>query len=157
MHKEVPGLLCLGLATANEPLAQASYPEPVKEWDNDWTVLTMAPDGSWGVASHDWVIEALSRAIGNCRKMSRHEIGCGAIFTTIRAGWSLGYRCGDKNIVMAEARLEDAEVRADWREYELRQLYDPDMPPCVRIVTVDPHGRVVPPDLWYSDRIFSSP
>jgi len=66
-------------------------------------------------------------------------------FTVIRAGWSLGIRCGDKNIIMAESTLTDAERRARWREFELRKLHDPDMPPCVRLVTVDPTGTIVAP------------
>ena len=36
--------LTIGFAAIHELHAQASYPEPVREWDNDWTVLTMGPD-----------------------------------------------------------------------------------------------------------------
>jgi hypothetical protein len=135
--------LAVSLCALSEPVAQSSFTEPLQEWERDWTVLTMAPDGAWGTATEMGVIEALAHAISNCRAMSGAEVGCGAHFTTIRAGWSLGSRCGEKNIIVAELNLDDAELRASWREYELRQLHDPDMPPCVRVVTVDPNGDIV--------------
>jgi hypothetical protein len=134
-------VLCLG--AFNEPRAQSSFPEPTKEWQLDWTVLTMSPDGSWGVATDMGVLEAITRAMYNCRAMSKSEIGCGSYFISIRAGWSLGLRCGNKNIIVAELDLDRAEFSAGWREHELRALYYPDMPPCVRVVTVDPKGKVI--------------
>ena len=138
--------LALGLGTLHQPQAQSSSPHLVPEWQRDWTVLAMSPDGAWGVATDMWMIGALSRAIRDCTAMSGKEMGCGAYFTVIRAGWSLGIRCGDKNIIMAESTLTDAERRARWREIELRKLHDPDMPPCVRLVTVDPSGTIVAPN-----------
>ncbi len=135
--------LAVSLGVLNQPLAQATSPHSIPEWQRDWTVLAMSPDGAWGVATDMWMIGALSRAIRDCTAMSGKEMGCGAYFTVIRAGWSLGIRCGDKNIIMAESTLGDAERRASWREFELRRLHDPDMPPCVRLVTVDPNGAIV--------------
>jgi hypothetical protein len=85
--------------------------------------------------------------------MSQIEIGCGASFTTIRAGWSLGIRCGLTNIIVAERTLAGAERAAAVRELELRQLYVPAMPPCRRIVTVDPQGTVVAPITPYTSRV----
>jgi hypothetical protein len=138
--------LALGLGTFGEPRAQSSSLASLPEWQRDWTVLAMSPDGAWGVATDYWMIGALSRAIRDCTQMSGKDMGCGAYFTVIRAGWSLGIRCGDKNIIMAEPTLTDAERRARWREFELRKLHDPDMPPCVRLVTVDPAGMIVAPN-----------
>ena len=57
--------------------------------DDDWTVLMMAPDGSWGAATNFSVNRAIATAITNCKAAYQREIGCGAIITTIRAGWSL--------------------------------------------------------------------
>lgn len=82
--------------------------------------------------------------------MSETEIGCGAYSTTVRGGWSLGIRCGRENIITAERNLAEAERRASSREIELRELYVPDMPPCVRVVTVDPNGAIVVPPVEYS-------
>ena len=47
----------------------------------------------------------------------------------------------------AEEMLAKAEQAAINRETELRQFYAPDMPPCVRFMSVDPNGYVVAPDV----------
>jgi len=145
------------ILTIGNPLAETSYPEPLREWDNDWTVLTVAPDGAWGVATEMDVIGAISAAIGNCREMTRAEIGCGGQFIMFRAAWSLGVRCGDHNILVAEENLDEAEFTASWREHELRQLYAPDLPPCSVMVTVDPAGTIVPPGVLNSGQIYRWP
>jgi len=111
--------------------------------DHDWTVVTMAPDGSWGAATEPSVGQALAKAIGNCKAMSRTEIGCGAQSRAMQAGWILATRCGDRNIVVAERLLADAEQATRKREIDLRQFYAPDMPPCRRVLTVNPRGAVV--------------
>jgi hypothetical protein len=127
---------------------QGAAPSFVDEWQRDWTVVTIAPDGAWGVATDMYMIKALAEAVDQCTAKAARKIdyvGCGSHFTTIRAGWTVGLRCGQRNIISAEASLDDAEKRANWREYELRRLYDPDMPRCERIMTVDPDGRVIGP------------
>ena len=67
---------------------------------DDWTVVTMSPDGAWGSATEPSVSRALAKAIGNCKAMSRREIGCGAVSRAIQGGWILATRCGDTNIVL---------------------------------------------------------
>jgi len=109
------------------------------------TVLTMAFDGSWGAATNDFVGAAISLAIADCRRRFRRATGCGAFQTTVRAGWSLGIRCGDKNILVAEKTLVEAEQAAIDQEVELRRHYGGDLPPCVRVLTVDPYGIIVAP------------
>ena len=58
--------LALGLGLLGEPRAQslspALSPASVPEWQRDWTVLAMSPDGAWGVATDYWMIGALARA-----------------------------------------------------------------------------------------------
>ena len=110
---------------------------------DDWTVVTMAPDGAWGSATELSVGQALARAIDNCKAMSGTKIGCGAQFRAIQAGWVLATRCGDRNIVVAERRLADAEWAARKRETDLRERYAPDLPPCRRVLTVNPRGGVM--------------
>jgi hypothetical protein len=135
-------LLASGVAFAQpalSPPASTRFATSVE----DWTVLTMAPDGAWGVATDEWINVAIARAISACKKMSRTELGCGAMFSSIRAGWSLGIRCGDENIVVAERTLRDAEQAAIVREKALRGLYVPHMARCQRVVTVNPRGAVV--------------
>ena len=109
----------------------------------DWTVVTMAPDGSWGSATELTVGQALAKAIGNCKAMSGTRIGCGAQSRAIQAGWIVATRCGDRNILVGERRLADAEQAARKRETELRELYAPDLPPCRRVLTVNPRGGVM--------------
>jgi hypothetical protein len=110
---------------------------------DDWTVVTMAPDGSWGSATELTVGQALATAIGNCKAMSGTKIGCGAQFRAIQAGWIVATRCGDTNIMFAERRLAVAERAARERETVLRQHYARDMPPCRRVLTVNPRGGVM--------------
>ena len=124
-----------------------------EDWMHDFTVLTMAPDGSWGVATETFINRAIARAIDNCKAMSGTELGCGAYFTSIRAGWSLGICCGRENIVVGEKFLADAERRALRREAELRAHYAPNMPDCVRVVTVDPNGTIVTPPVGYTGQL----
>ena len=129
------------------PLAQSAsaQPAPSEEWASDFTVLTMAPDGAWGTATDPRVNRAIYLAIKNCKAMSGVELGCGAYQTIVRGGWSLGIRCGRENIITADRDLAEAERRARKREADLRELYVPNMPPCVRVVTIDPNGNIVVP------------
>jgi len=112
---------------------------------DEWTVLTMAPDGAWGVATDHMVNHAIAGAIAKCKAMSRSALGCGAVSTSVQVGWSLGMRCGNENILAADSKLENAERIARAREIELRESCVPDMPPCRRVVTVDPRGWIVAP------------
>jgi len=132
------GVISLAAALATSPVAAQTLA------DDDWTVLTMAPDGSWGAATGP-INRAIAFAIANCKIAYQRKIGCGAAFTSIRTGWSLGIQCGRETIVVAEKTLADAERAATRREAELRQLYVPDMPPCRRVVTVDPNGSIIVP------------
>src|SRR5262245_39683246 len=109
------------------------------------TVLTIAPNGSWGAATDDSIGRAIAAAIARCNGRHQRAIGCGATYTTIRAGWSLGIRCGRENILVSEKTLAEAEQAAIDREVVLRQRYVSDMPPCVRVVSVDPSGAIVAP------------
>lgn len=114
------------------------------DWRKDVTVLTIAPDGTWGVATDTFINRAIALAIADCKRKYRRDIGCGHRFTSIREGWSLALRCGNENIIVAERSLADAEQLARRREGELRRKYVAGMPDCVRTVAVDPHGNVIP-------------
>ena len=109
------------------------------------TVLTMAPNGSWGAATDDTIGVAIAAAIARCNGRHDRSIGCGASYTTIGAGWSLGIRCGERNILVSEKTLVEAEQAAIDREIELRRLFASEMPPCVRVVSVDPSGAIIAP------------
>jgi hypothetical protein len=134
-----------------QPQSQASRSQtsqsqaPQSEtWEYPWTVVTMAPDGSWGAASEAYIYQAIAKAVSNCRKMSRHAIGCGAQFTVIRAGWTIALRCGSTNIIAAEPSIAAAERVAADRETALRLARSEKLPPCARIVMVSPWGEAIP-------------
>src|SRR5262249_5566992 len=114
--------------------------------DDNWTVLTMAPDGAWGAATDAAVNQAIARALSSCKARSRSEIGCGAYSTAIRSGWSLGIRCGRSNIVVSANDLADAERAAGERDGVLRQGSVPTIPPCRRVVPIDPRGPIAAAD-----------
>jgi hypothetical protein len=137
--------LTLGALVAVFAQSASSQPPAIEAWAHDFTVLTMAPDGAWGTATDPQVNRAIAGAIGNCKAMSEMVLGCGAYLTTVRGGWSLGIRCGDENIIVADRHLVEAEQRARRREVELRERYVRHMAPCVRVVTVDPNGVAIAP------------
>jgi hypothetical protein len=117
------------------------------------TALTLARDGAWGTATETSTSRAIAYAIRDCKAMSQRALGCGALFTTVRSGWSIAELCGDETIVAAAARLADAEQMAREREYRLRHVYQRNMPPCARVATVNPDGLVVkPPAQTVADR-----
>ena len=112
------------------------------EWEQDWTVLTLASDGTWGVASDSIIDRAIAVALRDCRAKSKVSNDCGGRFSTIRAGWTLAMQCGTETIIAAEQRLADAESAAHDREIELRTVYRRAMPSCARIVAISPRGIV---------------
>ena len=136
--------LAVSFGASHASLAQSSQPTPapVSVWGDYFTVVTMAPDGSWGVATELSVGEAIAGAIRRCRAMTMAELGCGAQFRAISDGWIAAYRCGDTNIITAGRALADAAQAARERESELRASYAPNLPPCRQVLTVDPRGEV---------------
>lgn len=110
--------------------------------DADWTVVTMAHDGSWGVVVGSTFGEALAEAIRACGAASSGPTGCGAQARAIRSGWIVALRCGDSNIVASERELADAERAVLNRETELRKLHSRNLPACLRVLAVGPNGAV---------------
>src|SRR5262249_20959564 len=104
-------MLMIGARGAS--VAQTNSP---RDWAAPTTVLTMTPNGEWGAATHDLVGVAIGAAIADCKQRFRRAKGCGALQTTMREGWSLGIRCGDKSIIVAEKTLIEAEQAAIDRE-----------------------------------------
>lgn len=110
--------------------------------DADWTVLTVAPDGSWGTSTEGNVNRAIADAIKRCRAMSGPVLGCGAYQVSVQGGWALGLRCGRETILAKGASLADAIESARKRERELRGFYQPEMESCRQLVVVTPDGSV---------------
>ena len=144
--------MCIG--SSNEPFSQTD-PLPVSpspadtddDWRKDMTVLAIAPDGTWGVATDASVNRAIVKAISECKSKYQKRIGCGYQITIVRAGWTLGIRCGNENIIVADRTLIEAEQAAIDREVELRQHYVPTMPPCIRVVSINPQGTIIAPNI----------
>jgi hypothetical protein len=105
--------------------------------DDNWTVLTMARDGSWGVACGSSQPEAIAEAIRFCRGMAGGPSDCGAQIAATRGGWMIGNLCGDHRIMATASTLMEAEQEALNREISLQLSYVPDLPPCRRVVTID--------------------
>jgi len=132
--------------------AHVSIAVAAEDWDHDWTVVTMARDGSWGVGIDRHMAGANAAAVRECRAMSSGGSDCGAEFAAIRAGWIIGLRCDDHRILVAGKELKEAETAAINREIDLKQLYVPDLPACHRVLTVDPRGAVTTASPRFSGR-----
>jgi len=132
------------VASAVSPAFTQSTSEQydVSASDGIWNVLTMAPDGSWGAATESMSSRGIENAVAECRFKYGKEIGCGGYILEFQRGWVLGVRCGNENILAAARELADAERLALWRENQLRTVYARNLPPCGRVVTIDPRGAV---------------
>jgi hypothetical protein len=109
---------------------------------DELTVVTLAHDGSWGVATAASTAEAIAAAVRACRAMARAPTDCGARLTTTRGRWVIANLCGDHPIIAGADTRDDAEAVALEREIKVRRVYVPGLPPCRRILTVDPAGIV---------------
>jgi hypothetical protein len=112
--------------------------------DHDWTVVTLARNGAWGVASDPAQPQAIAEATRRCRAMAGPSNDCGAQFMAARAGWIVANLCGDHKLIATGSSRIDAEQEALNREISLQLFYVPHLPPCKRVVTVDPTGAIVP-------------
>jgi hypothetical protein len=106
------------------------------------TVVTLARDGSWGVATAGSTGEAIALAVRACREMARAPTDCGAQFTAARGRWVVASLCGDHQIIASAETLQEAEAAALARETETRRVYVPGLAPCRPVLTVDPAGAV---------------
>lgn len=121
---------------------------PASAWKaGDWTVVTLAREGSWGVATASSQGQGIGAAIRDCKAMAAAPTDCGAQFVTTRGRWIIATLCGDQKIIAIGQDREDATRAALYREIDLKRLYVPDMPRCERVLTVDPCGAVFPTKL----------
>jgi hypothetical protein len=152
----VTAMLVAGLGL----LLLLSLEMPAKAVDLDeLTVVTMAQDGSWGVATAGSQGPAIAAAIHDCRAMAGGPSDCGAQFITTRGGWVIAGLCGTHKMMAAAETRQDAEQAALVREIALKRFHGPDWPPCRRVLTVNPNGVVIasqegprPVDAWHEER-----
>jgi hypothetical protein len=147
----------IGIAVMSSGLAQVASSEtsPLSaqaepEWTKDVTVLVIAPDGTWGATTASYFHVAFARAIADCKRKYHDKIGCGYQSTAIRSGWILAIRCGRENIIVAAKTPEAVTQAAINSEIRLRRDYQPAMPPCIQVVSVDPEGRITTSDVVHS-------
>jgi len=115
---------------------------PAMSWDGDWTVITLARTGSWGVETSSSQGQAIALAIRACKAMADTQSDCGAQFITTRSGWAIAELCGDHKIVVAASSLREAEQAVMDRQLDLQLFYVTDLPTCRRLLTVDPSGAL---------------
>jgi hypothetical protein len=128
----IVSLLALGTLTAN-PIAAIAVDL------DELTVVTLAGDGSWGVATAASQGAAIADAIHDCRAMAGGASDCGAQFATTRGGWVVAKLCGDHKIIVTAETRQAADQAALARELALKRLRV-----CTRVLTVGPQGVVVP-------------
>src|SRR5262245_56977447 len=122
--------------------------------DDDWTVLTMARDGSWGVGCDSLQWRAMADAMRFCKTMAGASGAndCGANFAISKGGWIVGNLCGTYRVMATGASLSEAETEALNREISLQQQFVPDLPPCRRVVTINAGRSTIVSSLRYSAR-----
>ena len=108
--------------------------------ESEWTVVTLARDGSWGVGTSEHYGPALASALRKCEAMLDGQSDCGAEVTAIRMGWTLGILCGDHRVLVAATDLTTAIMEAQARQIYLRDLYGDSLPSCSCVMWVDPRG-----------------
>jgi hypothetical protein len=138
----LPGKVHRLLNLASSILLAATIPVAALDLD-ELTVVTLARDGSWGVATAGSQGQAFATAIRDCQAKSGAQGDCGAQFVTARGGWVIANLCGDHKIIVAAETRQAAERAAIIRETDLKRLYVRDLQPCRRVLTVDPSGAVL--------------
>src|SRR5215470_1208277 len=124
--------ICAGLLTSD--LASAEQ----------WLALTLAPDGTWGVAARDDTNAAIAGAIAQCTERSPRSApsvnGCGALLRLAPNGWGIAEICGTHWNVSVEPTLDEAELSLRAWKLSLKYEYGIALPECRRVTTVGPDG-----------------
>ncbi|MGH8430993.1 MAG: hypothetical protein ACREUF_11370, partial [Solimonas sp.] len=112
------------------------------EADPEWTVLTVAVNGAWGVSTARRQTEAIAGAVRRCQMRSTDPSDCGAELIAYRTGWALAILCGHHRILVSDGDREEVEAAAYERIAALKQASASSLPRCRRVLTVDPVGTV---------------
>jgi hypothetical protein len=110
--------------------------------ETNWTVLTVARNGNWGIARAITQGEAIAGALQRCQAMTADESDCGAEFVAFRSGLALALMCGDYHVIVTANDFEEADSSALDRLIVLRELYGPDFPVCQHLLRIDSHGAL---------------
>ena len=126
---------CFVLFLATSPLSAADE-------ETNWTVLTIARNGNWGIASARTQGEAIAGALDRCQAMTADESDCGAEFVAFRSGLALALMCGDYRVIVTANDPAEADRFALDRLVVLRELYGSDFPVCQHLLQIDAHGAL---------------
>ena len=110
--------------------------------ETNWTVLTVARNGNWGIASERTRSEAIAGALGRCQAMTPDESDCGAALVAFRSGSGLALLCGDHRVIVSANDPEKADSSAIARIIVLRELYGMDFPACQHLLRIDFNGAL---------------
>jgi hypothetical protein len=124
---------CLALFLAASGLSAAAD-------ETNWTVLTVARNGNWGIASARTQGEAIAGALLRCQAMTANESDCGAELVAFRSGLALALMCGDHRVIVTANDAEEADSAALDRLVTLRGLHGPDFPVCQHLLQIDSYG-----------------
>src|SRR5450631_3390484 len=129
------------LAACFVVLLATSGPSAANE-ERDWTVLTVARNGNWGIARARTQGEAIAGALLRCQAMTADESDCGVEFVAFRSGLALALMCGDHRVIVTAKDPEEADGSALDRLFALRALYDPDFPACQHLLRIHSTGAL---------------
>jgi hypothetical protein len=110
--------------------------------ETNWTVLTVARNGNWGIASARTQGEAIAGAVLRCQAMMDDESDCGAELVAFRSGFGLAILCGDHRVIVTANDLEEADSAAFARLVILRELHGADFPACQHLLRIDSNGAL---------------
>ena len=66
--------------------------------DAEWTVLTVARSGAWGLSTARSQGEAIAGALRQCRSKATVDSDCGAELLAYKTGWGLAILCGEHRV-----------------------------------------------------------
>ncbi len=110
--------------------------------ETNWTVLTVARNGNWGIASARTQGKAIAGALQRCQAMTADESDCGAELVAFRSGLALALLCGDYRVIVTANDPEEADRFALDRLAALGELYGPDFPVCRHLLQIDAYGAL---------------
>jgi hypothetical protein len=130
------------LRTAFVALFVAVAGLPAAAEETNWTVLTVARNGNWGIASERTRSEAIAGALGRCQAMTPDESDCGPELVAFRSGSGLALLCGDHRAIVSANDPEEADSSAFSRIIILRELYGVNFPACQHLLRIDSSGAL---------------
>jgi hypothetical protein len=110
--------------------------------ETNWTVLTVARNGNWGIARARTRSEAIAGALDRCQAMTSAESDCGAELVAFRTGLALALMCGDHRVIITANDSDEADSSALERLLALRGLYGSDFPACRHLLRIDSYGAL---------------